>query len=147
MARFVSPIAQSPSRRHPDRDYRADSLLPGRSTTTPAGYLYSAALALVLAMAIPLICLRFGPGAASPGAATAATIFAFVVTLLMVVIAIVCCWKGIRWRSARTAYSQKTGQPDLGYFGVWDNLGERSDEETLAQAEELVRANRAGRPE
>ena len=147
MARFVSPIAQSPSRRHPDRGYRVDSVLPGRSTTTPAGYLYSAALSAALAIVAPMICLRFGPTAANPGAATAATIFAFVFTLLMVVIALVCCWKGIRWRGARKTYSRKTGQPDLGYFGIWDNLGERTDDETMALAESLVQANKAKPPQ
>lgn len=145
MARFVSPVPQSPSRRHPDRHYRVDSVLPGRNTTTPSGYLQSAALALLLAIALPLICLRFGPSAANPGAATAATIFAFVVTLLMLVIALICSWKGIRWRDARRAWSRTTGQPDLGYFGVWDGLGERTDAETVAMAEELVRTNRQGK--
>lgn len=137
---YISTVPGSSLRRHPDRDYRIDSLLQGQSVTAPVIYLFTAALTLVAAFAVAFMCLRCGPTAVSRGAAMAAHAVLFAFTLLMGVTTVVCCWKGLRWRAARRAYSQNTGQADLGYFGKWDGLGERTDAEILAQAESLVRA-------
>ncbi|MBN9220796.1 MAG: hypothetical protein J0I79_22855 [Mesorhizobium sp.] len=144
MKRFFGAVPGAAPGRHPDKDYRVESLLPGRSTTTPASYLVGAALALLLAVLAPVIVLLVGHPPVGSGAATAVVVFLIVFTLLMSAIAIISGRKGMRWRGARRDYSLATGRQDLGYFGVWDGRGELTDEEVVRQAEEQVRINSGG---